>query len=159
MFKVLTAIVLAFILAGCTPTDSKIEVEKIIYDLNLDHRTAHMTNDANLLVAQMSDTIYNIQDGAIYTSAKSDVLKRFEKYFSTVKYKKWDDIEKPLIKVSEKGDHATLMVRKEIEVAPVVGDSIGAYEGSIWAWSASYEKKDRQWYLYLISAGKESKRE
>lgn len=142
----------AFLFTSCQKKSDENHIE-VLLQLNDEQRTAHLEGDADLLVAQMADTLTMIQDGVVSKVAKEDVRARFASYFPTVRYTKWDDITDPEILFSDDYSMATVTVIKEIESAPVLEDSIGTYEANQWAWVTIYQKKAGDWKMTRMSSG------
>ena len=118
-------------------------------------REAHLTNDASLLVSVMADSMTVVQDGVISTNSKEEIEEMFSSYFQQVKYRKWDDISKPILQISTDGTLATIIVDKLAEAAFISNDTLGAYETTYWAWMSSYRKESTsEWKLYALASGR-----
>ncbi len=135
-------------LGSCQSTvDLELE-RQLLLESNEIQRTAHMENDASMLVSQIADEMTSVQFGDITLSSVSNVEQRFTNYFKTVKYSKWDDLEDPHITISPDGQLATMLVKKIIETAPVIGDSTGSFSSTQFAWGSLYKKVGGQWKIY-----------
>ena len=150
--KYLLVTLITLLFSSCQKGTNENHVNTLL-ELNDQQRTAHLEGDADLLVAQMADTLTMIQDGVVSMVAKEDVRTRFGSYFPTVHYTKWDDITDPEIMFSDDYSMATVTVVKDIESAPVLGDSTGAYEANQWAWMTIYQRKGSDWLMTRMSSG------
>lgn len=132
---------------SCSQVD--VEAERaILLQINEKQRTAHMTNDAALLVNSMADSVITVDGGNIYRSSRQQVQDRFTAYFKTVKYFKWDDMEAPVIHIAPGGTMATVSVRKE-----VVAESIEEpRDTTVFAWTSVYRKEGDAWKMYSITS-------
>jgi hypothetical protein len=111
-------------------------------------RRAHMTNDAALLVGEISDTMTSVQNGKVSISTNKEVRERFESYFSTVKYSKWDDLKPPIVTISEDGKMATVVFQKLTEA--VHKDENGNWSepsSTTFAWTSLYKKINGKWKI------------
>jgi len=99
-------------LISCKVKNDKISSFERLIQSNEIQRTAHMENNAELLVSQIADSMYSISNGQIELVSNQDTKEKFEKYFSLVKYTSWDDIRQPMIEISEDGKSASVNYQK-----------------------------------------------
>ncbi|KAA3623229.1 MAG: hypothetical protein DWQ02_24825 [Bacteroidetes bacterium] len=132
----------------------KFETDKTaLLNSNEIQRQAHMENDASLLVSQIADTLVTVQRGNVRTESNTTIKQRFEAYFKTVKYLKWDDISPPVIHISEDGTMATVIVEK-ITQAKHLDESGNWGEASetTFAWTSTYQKISGQWLIISVTS-------
>ncbi|WP_408024313.1 SMP-30/gluconolactonase/LRE family protein [Tenacibaculum sediminilitoris] len=135
-------------LGSCKVKQEKIyDVEELIQSNEL-QRLAHMENNAQLLVDQIADTMISISDGQIQKISNQDIKKRFSNYFTNVQYTSWDDVQNPIIHLSEDGYTASLYVQKLIDIQHRgQKGSFGEHEYTLFAWNANYRKVNEQWKI------------
>lgn len=145
--------VVLLLLFSCSKPNQQDDIATLL-ELNENQRQAHLKGDADLLVFDMADSLVSIQDGEIYLSSKEAVQARFSRYFTTITYKKWDDLQPPRIELSLDGSHATVITKKVTEAATLANDSIGEYSEVYWAWMTAYRKVNGEWKMYSLSSGR-----
>ena len=138
-------------------TNNKSEEEKKLLISNEIQRRAHMENDASLLVSQIADTLITVQRGKVRVESNEAIKKRFESYFKTVKYLKWDDVVPPVIHISEDGTMATVIVEKITQARHLEqsGDW-GEPSETHFAWAAIYQKVEGEWKITTITSTRET---
>ncbi len=75
-------------------------------------RVAHLTYNAELLVGLQADGFTVIDGGRVDRPTRELSRALFERYFQSVRFMAWDDIEPPVITMSEDGRMATVVVTK-----------------------------------------------
>lgn len=151
MYKLKLSILLVLISCNSGSFNPDKAREELLHLNNLQQR-AHLEGNADLLTSIMTDSLMTVQGGIITFNSREEIKRQFENNFSRVTYKKWDDISDPIIEISGDGSMATMTVNKEIELAPVVDDSVGNYSTTTWAWSSFFRKEDGEWKMYGISS-------
>lgn len=108
-------------------------------------REAHFKTDVDLLQAHSPEEFIAVSGGKIYRTTKAEERKQFEEYFSGATYYEWDDLEEPIIRVSDDGSMAWMITR--IRVRRVQKDASGAEREQtfVYAGIMTYEKKESRW--------------
>jgi hypothetical protein len=122
--------------------------------LHEEERAAHVGKNAALLTAQFSDEfvqLNRLNRGKIDRSDREAVRARLQAYFDRSNFLAWDDLEPPEIHVSSDGTMAWKIVHKEVRIA---GDA-GAESRTVFAWLATYEKRDGRWQLTSVASTNE----
>jgi len=114
-------------------------------------RQAHLSYDAEMLVDLLSDPCTEIQRGNSVRRSREDNLKRFRNYFRNVKFKAWDDIQPPVIRMSRDGTLATLIAQKKV-VAYSRSDIEKKADETVFAWTETWEKLDGRWKITVITS-------
>ncbi len=110
-------------------------------------RRAHLNGDASLLVSGMADVILEAGRGRLARATRSELRERFQAYFGSVSYSRWDDVDRPHIVVADGGRSAWMAVHV---TASVSGDGESRTFES--AWIAVYEKLDGRWLMTAIAS-------
>lgn len=133
---------------------NKIEEEKKkLLISNEIQRRAHMENDASLLVSQIADSLITVQRGEVRIESNATIKQRFESYFKTVKYLKWDDIVPPVIHISEDGTMATVILEKITEAQHLDdAGNWGPASSTNFAWTATYQKMEGTWKIIAVTS-------
>lgn len=111
-------------------------------------RTAHLENDAALLVGQIADSMLSVSRGEISIAANSAIEQRFENYFQQVKYTSWDDTRAPIIEIANDGQSASVYVQKLLDLR--YKDAEGnwsEHQHALFAWQAEYMLIQDAWKL------------
>lgn len=108
-------------------------------------REAHFKTDAELLLENSPEEMISVSRGKINRSGKAEGRKMFAEYFRGAKYYEWDDLEEPIIRVSNDATMAWMITR--IKVRRVQRDAAGAEreEKFVYAGIMTYEKRDGRW--------------
>ncbi len=89
------------------------ETRKIL-ELHHSQRTFHFEKNAAEFSNLFSDNFVSVNKGKVTSPTISENRNRFQTYFNSVEFKKWDDLEPPLIRFSDDGSMAYTIVKKEI---------------------------------------------
>lgn len=140
-------ILLLFSIACSDKVDISAE-KKTILSINEEQRTAHMTNNAQLLVKSIADTLVTIDSGEIYINSNQQVLNQFSNYFSGVKYLEWDDLMEPIIDISADGSLATMSVKK----GTITAGQNEERDTTQFAWTSVFKKIEKEWKMVSITS-------
>lgn len=145
--KMASRICLALLVASCygkSEVDLNHEREKLLALHALD-RQAHFNLDAESLSVNTIDTFIYVGDGKINYIRKADQINGFKEYFKDATYSKWDNLEEPIIQISEDGTVAWMITRVEVARAHV--DSLGNQKSInfIYAGIMTYKKENGEW--------------
>lgn len=140
-----------FFMFYCSPVQKdKGKSDKVLLlESNQRQRQAHMTNNADMLVEELYDTIWSVQNGNININTRQEVQDRFNQYFDIVKYYKWDDVSEPVIRISDDGTLATVSVKK-LTTARFGADA--PISATLFAWTSSYRKVEDNWKIYQTTS-------
>jgi hypothetical protein len=111
-----------------------------LLDLHASVRRAHFETDVDLLVANDADEWINIRDATIIRRRRDDVVDFFRTYLEGATYHEWDDVEPPIVRVSDDGTLAWMIVR--VRVRRTKGDRELRFT---YAGIETYEKRDGRW--------------
>lgn len=131
--------------------DLEIEKEKLL-KINERNREAHFTNDASLLFDDSDSEFISVSNGDITLTTPTESKAFFANYFKSVEYTKWDDLRDPIIRFSDDGTMAYVIVEKD--VAAKVSRA-GAAENSgeqrlRFAWITIYKKEMGEWKAVCV---------
>jgi hypothetical protein len=127
--------------------------EKALLAIHESARQAHLTGDADLLVASTAESFIDASRGVFTRSTRADSRRRFREYFKVAKYSVWADTQPPKVEVSGDGTLAWMAVSIHAELTVAQRDGSGrtprSFESS---WIATYRKFDGQWKMVGISS-------
>ena len=152
-----THLLLLFILLtfyACDPSE-KIDLEKEkakILELHHLQRDYHFNKDSVAFVNQQTDDLISVNRGEITFPKKSETLSRYHSYFSSVEFKKWDDVSEPIIKFSEDGKLAYTIVDKIVKIEFEDENGEISESETHFAWTAIYRKIDDEWKIESVTS-------
>ncbi|MBK6265239.1 nuclear transport factor 2 family protein [Marivirga sp. S37H4] len=127
--------------------DKIIAIQKLL-EIHELQRTAHFNRDAKLLVSIMVENFTEISNGKINSPKKEDLIKRFENYFDAVTFIEWDDINPPIIKISDDVSMAHMYVSKRVKLRT----KDQTEELTTFAWTSTFQKVNGNWLMTSITS-------
>lgn len=107
-------LLVAILLAGCKQEPDFKKEEAALMAMHNDQRKAHLEKNAKLFVDQFADSLRSVNKGKLSIITKEAALKRFQGYFDAVEFKKWDDVNPPVISFSDDASLAYITVDKQV---------------------------------------------
>jgi len=126
------------------PVDLEKEGQALLA-MHMADRQAHFDTDANALFENSLDTFIWVGNAQIIHISKTDAIKRFEENFSGATYAKWDDLDEPIIRISDDGTLAWIITKLEVKRTKKDGSGEEVPEGFIYAGIMTYKKVGRRW--------------
>lgn len=125
---------------------------KAILQLHNAQRDYHFGKDSISFANQLSENFVSVNRGIISKPKKSETIARYNSYFSSVEFVKWDDVTKPIIKFSKDGTLAYTIVDKIVKVT--YKDQAGATieDETHFAWTAIYKKYGNEWKIETVTS-------
>ncbi|MCF7561043.1 nuclear transport factor 2 family protein [Sabulilitoribacter multivorans] len=144
----------AIILFACNQVkkESKLHEKDKILKLHHLQRDYHFNKDSIAFANQLSNNFISVNKGEITFPKKDETLARYNRYFSSVEFIKWDDLSEPIIKFSNDSSMAYTVVEKEVIIT--YKDSSGSsVEGkTLFAWTAIYRKENGEWKIECVTS-------
>lgn len=162
MYKGIIILIVLIGLGSCQDQpvfDEPLEREKILA-LHHAQRKNHFEKDSVAAARQLSDQFIAVNRGKISQPSYQDNLQRYNRYFSTVKFVKWDDLAEPIIRFSADGKMAYTVVDKEVIIryANEEGDPVADYEEeetTHFSWVTIYRKYPEGWKIDCVASTNE----
>ena len=154
-FYILSLIVILCI--SCNkPASFSIEEETAnILKLHHSQRDYHFNKDSITFANQLSKNFISVNRGEISQPTKEETIARYNSYFSSVEFVKWDDVSKPIIKFSNDGSMAYTIVDKIVTVTYKDENGDLIKEETHFVWTAIYKKYGREWKIDHIASTNE----
>ena len=108
-------------------------------------REAHFRTDPDLLLEGGSEEFVSVSGGKISRVTPAGQRKFFGEYFKDATYHEWDDLEPPIVKVSDDGTMAWVITRTKVRRAQKDASGAAKEGGFVYAGIMLYEKRDGQW--------------
>lgn len=154
MKTILYSLFIVILLSSCDtqpPFDIETETQAI---LAAHHQTRdyHFNKDSIAFANQLSENFISVNRGKITSPTKESNVSRYNRYFSSVEFVKWDDVSDPIIRFSDDGSLAYTIVDKIVEVS--YEDENGKTQNSSthYAWTAIYKKYDGVWKTDCVTS-------
>ena len=144
----LSLLMLFITAAASAPAGGAVNSEKEKAELLRLHRAAreaHFKTDVDMLFANSLEERISVSRGKVSRSGRAEGRRVFAEYFRGAKYYEWDDLEEPIIRVSDDASMAWMITR--IRVRRVQRDAAGAEreEKFVYAGIMTYEKRGGKW--------------
>lgn len=113
-------------------------------------REAHIDRNVDLLLSLMADDFVMIDEGEVRKPTRDEQKKRFTAYFGAVRFRKWDDVAPPAVRVSADGTLATVIVKKEVVIDLADAAPEAKPQRTVFAWMETWEKRKGRWMLVAV---------
>lgn len=142
--------IIIFSIFSCTNVDLTAERNKILA-LHNAQRDHHFNKDSIAFANQLADNFISVNRGEITSPTQEATIARYNGYFSSVEFLKWDDVSEPIIRFSDDGSMAYTIVDKIVEVT-YEEDGIPVKGQTHFAWTAIYTKQNGEWKIESVSS-------
>jgi len=88
-----------------------------------------------------------VNRGTVVQASKEIEKKRFQEYFNSVKFIKWDDITQPIIRFSDDHSIAYAIVQKRVIVETKDSFEKRRTDTTNFAWVSIYRRQAQGWEL------------
>ena len=146
--KLLTVILLFVACAVCTNAQPLPDLEKEkaeLLRLHKSDREAHFKTDVDMLLERSPEEFISVGRGQISRSGKADARKMITGYFRDAKYYEWDDVEEPIIRISNDASMAWMITRTRVRRVQKTADGAEKEEKFVYAGIMTYEKRAGRW--------------
>src|SRR5438552_18474459 len=106
--------------------------------LHKSDREAHFKTDVDLLLQNSPEEFISVGRGKINRQSKDDARKMFTGYFRGAKYYEWDDVEEPIIRISNDATMAWMITRTRVRRVQKKTDGAEQEEKFIYAGIMTY---------------------
>lgn len=130
--------------AAAAPVDLNKEKAELLQSHRAD-REAHFKTDVDMLQRNAPEEFIAVSRGKINKAKKSDTRKMFTEYFKNAKYSEWDDLEEPIVRISNDGSMAWMITRVKVKRTQTGTDGKEREEKFVYAGIMTYEKIDGRW--------------
>lgn len=106
-------------------------------------RAAHFNRDAAYIFSNFADEYFSLGNGRVNLPDRVAGQKRLQTYFDASTFLEWDDVTPPIIRVSDDGSMAYVLVHKKVRLLDK--NNGGREEIEIFAWSMTMRKFGGKW--------------
>ncbi len=156
MYRLLIALLC---LSSCIAA-RKIDFEKERKDilaLNARQRENHFMKNANAITDLSSDNFIVVDGGKINKPTRESQLSRFQSYFGSVDFIKWDDVKVPEVRFSTDASVAYVAVEKLVILTGKGASGNQVIDTTHFAWISIYKKTKTGWELDAIASTRKPK--
>lgn len=107
-------------------------------------RQAHMTTNPQLILAHAGGEHIYVRDGQITRKSREQVESDFARVFAGATYQEWDDLEPPIVSVSDDASMGWMIVRTRVRRTVHDGDT-QEQQQFVYAGIMTYAKHDGVW--------------
>lgn len=146
-----------FLFSSCSPGEA-FDLEKARAEILAMHNAQkdfHFEKDSVAFVDQLASNFISVNRGLITRPEREETLSRYNGYFSSVSFVKWDDLAEPIVRFSDDGTLAYTIVDKIVEVT--YSDENGETQSgeTHFAWTAIYRKTTDGWKIECVTSTNE----
>ena len=123
-----------------------------ILELHELQRDVHFQKKASEFANLLSENHISLNRGAVNTPTIEENTARFQKYFDSVEFIKWDDVKPPVIRFSDDGSMAYTIVEKEVIVSYEGDEGQEIRDVTTFAWVAIYKKYGSEWKIDCVAS-------
>ena len=126
----------------------KVDLEKeraALLEVHRTDRQAHFETNANLLLEHAADEFISVNGGKINLATRAEVKAMFEGYFKNAKYFEWDDLESPIIRISDDASMAWMIVRTKVRRTQRLASGEQQERAFVYSGIMTYEKQRGKW--------------
>ena len=131
--------------SGCASAPDRAALIDDLRALHAAQVQAHLDGDAEFFGRDLSEDLFSVWGGEIRRPKQEDVRAMFERYLGRTTFSRYEDLEEPLVGVSDDGSLGWIAVRMRIEGVEVLEDGEPAPMGFTCAWLTLYRRDGERW--------------
>jgi hypothetical protein len=147
----LVSFFLAGILMGCASARMA-RARAEVLRFHAEERRAHLERNPAALVALLGDDLVQVANGEVSRPTRAAALERFGKYFGSVEFLAWDDLEPPRVILSADATLAVVTVRKQVTLVPAGAGAGAIPETTVFAWSETLARRGGRWRIVAVTS-------
>jgi hypothetical protein len=128
------------------------EDRKRILELHNEQRAYHFNKDSIAFVNQLSVDFISVNKGIISRPKREETIFRYNQYFSSVEFIRWDDETEPIIEFSDDGSMAYTIVDKIVVLTYKDEKGKKIEDKTHFAWTAIYKKHGGEWKIDCLTS-------
>lgn len=149
----LSLFILPVLLSGCRNNRTDLTSERNeILKMQRAQRGYHFNKDAEAFAGQLAEDFISVNRGEVTRPSYNESLARYQNYFNSVEFVRWDDIRDPVIRFSDDGSLAYTVVRKEVVVRFENDEGVRVEEHTRFAWTSIYRKENGNWKIEHVAS-------
>lgn len=143
----LSSMLIVILLFSCKQKNDfdKSKETRAIESLLAMERKAHFDRDVDGFMSEFADDMISVNKGKVLIATPEENKERIGNYFRSVKFIKWDDVKRPLIRFSDDGSLAYAIIQKEVIVSYPDNTGKTLIDTTHYAWTSIYRKQKGEW--------------
>jgi len=129
-----------------------VKAKSEILALHNAQRSYHFQKDSISFANQLSESFISINRGEIKRPKREETISRYNGYFSSVEFLKWNDISEPIVRFSDDGSMAYTIVDKKVEISYQNAKGEKETELTHFAWTTIYKKHNSIWKIDCVTS-------
>lgn len=117
---------------------------KELQSIHMEDRQAHFNTDVKTATSFFTDSYIYVRDGEIHQLSLSGLDSMYSNYFKDATFHEWDDLEQPIINISDDGTMAWVIEHFRIRISRQE-DEQSKEQISEYAGITIYEKNSGNW--------------
>ena len=129
-------------------SQNSVDLEKAKAELLKLHqmdRQAHFKTGPDLLLSHHPEEFIAVSQGKVSRRQKADTRNTFETYFKDATYHEWDDLEPPIVRVSNDGSMGWIITRLKVRRTQKDATGVEREQKFVYAGIMTYQKHDGKW--------------
>ena len=140
----LTLLVLLF---SCSSGFDEERERQAILELHEAQRDYHFQKKTEAFAWLMSEDFISVSGGQVSRPTYEENVERFGRYFNSVEFVKWDDVQPPVVRFSDDGSLAYTVVEKQVVVSYPDEEGGVFTDTTDFAWMTIYKKYKDGWKI------------
>lgn len=112
-------------------------------------RQAHFERNVEMLLSNGTDSLLNVSHGSVSYPSAEKSRQRFQEYFNSVEFIRWDDMREPIFNFSNDSSLAAVTVQKLVILREKATNKIDTTQ---FAWTAVYRKINGEWKMTVMTS-------
>lgn len=108
-------------------------------------RAAHFQTNVEMLAEHQADDFIYVGNGEIAHISRPEFIETFTRSFKRATYFEWDDLEPPIVQVSDDATLAWMIVRNRVRRKQIQNDGSELERNFIYAGIMTYAKQKGKW--------------
>ena len=145
-------ILFLLLLTSCGKPDHASD-EKAILEFLKREQQAHLEKNVDLLFANGLSGITVVSQGTVSNPTDEETRKRFNSYFESVNFIKWEDTADPIIRFSDDASLAYTIIQKQV-ILTLKEDVTAKPDTTDFAWISIWRKANGKWKMESMASTK-----
>jgi hypothetical protein len=137
-------------LLSCDKPNLDLE-EKAILRLLKNEQRAHLEKNADLLISNGVPGSFMVNRGEVSQPTDKEISDRFNRYFGSVNFLKWEDTANPIIRFSDDASLAYAIIQKQV-ILTRKEDVTSKPDTTDFAWISIWRKANGKWKMESMAS-------
>jgi len=128
--------------------DKTVDIERerrVLLEMHAKSREAHFATDVEAAISDLAEEQIIVRDGVVRRMTKGDMRQNMTGYFAGATFHEWDDVEPPIVKVSDDASIAWMITNTKVRLTRAGGDGNESEAAFVYAGILTFEKRGGRW--------------